>query len=392
MPASHARSPPDASTPLVPTSRTRHVGHLRRPARTATPTAGPTDGSLDRVTSRPRRAVRRLPVRALRRREHAPTARPSTSRSAGATRCGTGRRSTAAGRCSGRPSASGGLRDPFLVRSPEGDRFYLLATDLRVHGDGTFRRAQERGSRSLMVWESTDLVHWGEQRMVEVSPRGRRQHLGARGGVGRGPRQYVVYWASNLYPGIAAGRAPRRGQLQPDDGRDDARTSSPSAAAGLDRRPARAGLRDDRLDRRRARRRLAPVHQGRAARTSCRCSRSARPTCCARRRAASARRGSSSPSASATASFARRGADRRPVPRPASAGTCSRTGRRTAAAPATWCSRRRTSTPGTGRPCPTRGCRRACGTAPSCRSRAGARRPAGGVRHGRLTGPDFPAG
>lgn len=36
-----------------------------------------------------------------------------------------------------------GLRDPFIIRSPEGDRFYMLATDLKIDGlPGGFRTAQ----------------------------------------------------------------------------------------------------------------------------------------------------------------------------------------------------------------------------------------------------------
>lgn len=27
-----------------------------------------------------------------------------------------------------------GVRDPFIIRSPEGDKFYLIATDLKING------------------------------------------------------------------------------------------------------------------------------------------------------------------------------------------------------------------------------------------------------------------
>src|SRR5690625_2040233 len=61
-----------------------------------------------------------------------------------------------------------GVRDPFIIRSHEGDRFYLLATDLNTESTG-FAEAQRTGSRYLEIWESTDLVHWSEQRHVQVS-------------------------------------------------------------------------------------------------------------------------------------------------------------------------------------------------------------------------------
>ncbi|KJL48690.1 Glycosyl hydrolases family 43 [Microbacterium hydrocarbonoxydans] len=94
-----------------------------------------------------------------------------------------------------------GLRDPFIIRSHEGDKFYMLATDLKVAGlAGGFTTAQISGSRAIEVWESTDLVNWSAQRHVEVSS--------AYAGNTWAPEaywddeigRYVVFWASNLYP------------------------------------------------------------------------------------------------------------------------------------------------------------------------------------------------
>lgn len=92
-----------------------------------------------------------------------------------------------------------GVRDPFIVRAPSGDRFFLIATDLRIFGNGDWDRAQRHGSRSIMVWESRDLVNWSNQRMVRVSPPtagntwAPEAFWDARRGV------YVVFWASKLY-------------------------------------------------------------------------------------------------------------------------------------------------------------------------------------------------
>ncbi len=90
-----------------------------------------------------------------------------------------------------------GVRDPFILRSHEGDKFYLIATDLSIYYNGDWGRAQTAGSNSLMVWESADLVNWSQQRMVEVSA-----DIGA--GCTWAPEatydeetgEYVVYWAS----------------------------------------------------------------------------------------------------------------------------------------------------------------------------------------------------
>ena len=90
-----------------------------------------------------------------------------------------------------------GVRDPFIIRSPEGDKFYLIATDLKINGGNGWDAAQNSGSQSLMIWESTDLVNWSDQRMVEVS-------ADIDAGCTWAPEatydaktgEYVVYWAS----------------------------------------------------------------------------------------------------------------------------------------------------------------------------------------------------
>ncbi|WP_439379244.1 family 43 glycosylhydrolase [Amycolatopsis lexingtonensis] len=92
-----------------------------------------------------------------------------------------------------------GVRDPFILRSPDGDKFYLLATDLRIYAGRGWDAAQRSGSRSIMVWESTDLAHWSRQRSVQVSPptAGNTWAPEAFWDAKRGT--YVVYWASKLY-------------------------------------------------------------------------------------------------------------------------------------------------------------------------------------------------
>ncbi|PSL52720.1 glycosyl hydrolase family 43 [Saccharothrix carnea] len=93
-----------------------------------------------------------------------------------------------------------GLRDPFLIRSHEGDKFYLLATDLKIFGGNNFSEAQESGSKHLVVWESTDLVHWSEQRMIKVSSDFAGNTWAPEAFYDEASGDYVVYWASNLYP------------------------------------------------------------------------------------------------------------------------------------------------------------------------------------------------
>lgn len=92
-----------------------------------------------------------------------------------------------------------GLRDPFLIRSPEGDRFFLIATDLSIGRNGNWDRAQRTGSRYLEVWESTDLKNWSEQRHVLVSPETAGNTWAPEAYWDDDLQQFVVFWASKLY-------------------------------------------------------------------------------------------------------------------------------------------------------------------------------------------------
>ncbi len=91
-----------------------------------------------------------------------------------------------------------GVRDPALVRSPAGDRFWLLATDLRIASGKGWDAAQHRGSTSLVIWESADLVNWSAPRLANVAG------SIAQAGCAWAPEaihdpvsgDYIVYWAT----------------------------------------------------------------------------------------------------------------------------------------------------------------------------------------------------
>nr|WP_222840716.1 immunoglobulin-like domain-containing protein [Actinosynnema mirum] len=104
----------------------------------------------------------------------------------------------------GRPvltSARGdrGVRDPFVIRSPEGDKFYLVATDLKIHGNGNWDLVQRKGSKHVEVWESTDLVTWSQQRHVRVAPDTAGNTWAPEAYYDESIGAYVVFWASKLY-------------------------------------------------------------------------------------------------------------------------------------------------------------------------------------------------
>ena len=93
----------------------------------------------------------------------------------------------------------GGARDPFLVRAADGSGFHLLATDLRIHGSDDWEQAIAHGSRSLLVWHSTDLRGWEGPHRVEVMPE-QAGCVWAPEAVWDPQRErYLVFWASTLY-------------------------------------------------------------------------------------------------------------------------------------------------------------------------------------------------
>ncbi|WP_277679868.1 immunoglobulin-like domain-containing protein [Gracilibacillus dipsosauri] len=92
-----------------------------------------------------------------------------------------------------------GLRDPFIIRSPEGDKFFMIATDLKINGNWDWGKAQSYGSRSIMVWESTDLVNWSNQRLVEVAPEAAGNTWAPEIFYDDTTGEYIVFWASKLY-------------------------------------------------------------------------------------------------------------------------------------------------------------------------------------------------
>ncbi|MFJ9960644.1 family 43 glycosylhydrolase [Streptomyces avermitilis] len=94
-----------------------------------------------------------------------------------------------------------GLRDPFVIRSPKGDKFFLIATDLKMYrnSSGSWDQVQRHGSRSIMIWESTDLVHWTDQRLVKVAPDSAGNTWAPEAYWDDTLGAYVVFWASKLY-------------------------------------------------------------------------------------------------------------------------------------------------------------------------------------------------
>lgn len=96
-----------------------------------------------------------------------------------------------------------GLRDPYILRSKDGDKYYMVATDLCI-GCGTgWGPAQSAGSLKIEVWESTDLVSWkrtnGEDSGITVNQPAAGMTWAPEAYWDDALQSYVVFFASRLY-------------------------------------------------------------------------------------------------------------------------------------------------------------------------------------------------
>lgn len=93
-----------------------------------------------------------------------------------------------------------GVRDPHIVRRPDGG-FHIVATDLRVwRAQGPdWEEFRRRGSRSLVVWDSADLLTWSAPRLVEVAPPHAGMAWAPEAFYDEDSGDFLVHFASALY-------------------------------------------------------------------------------------------------------------------------------------------------------------------------------------------------
>ena len=98
-----------------------------------------------------------------------------------------------------------GLRDPYMYRSPEGDRFFIVATDLSIYHRGGWKINEQgyydpstTGSHYLVVYESTDLVDWGEPKWIKVAPENAGMAWAPEMIYHEESGQYIIFFASSI--------------------------------------------------------------------------------------------------------------------------------------------------------------------------------------------------
>lgn len=91
-----------------------------------------------------------------------------------------------------------GVRDPFILRSPLDGKFYIIATDLRIANEKGWEAAQYSGSRSIIIWESTDLVHWSEERSYDIDLPDAGCVWAPESIYDEESKEHVIFWASMM--------------------------------------------------------------------------------------------------------------------------------------------------------------------------------------------------
>lgn len=89
-----------------------------------------------------------------------------------------------------------GVRDPYLIRTPDNKKFYIIATDLSINHNRSWSRAIRNGSKSIVIWESDDLVKWSEPRLVRVAADDAGCTWAPEVIYDEEAKDYLVYWAS----------------------------------------------------------------------------------------------------------------------------------------------------------------------------------------------------
>jgi len=88
-----------------------------------------------------------------------------------------------------------GVRDPYLLRTHD-NKFVLLATDLSINLNKDWNRATHAGSKSIVIWQSDDLVKWSKPRLVKVASDDAGCTWAPEAIYDETTKDYLIYWAS----------------------------------------------------------------------------------------------------------------------------------------------------------------------------------------------------
>lgn len=89
-----------------------------------------------------------------------------------------------------------GVRDSYLLRAHDGKKYFLIATDLSINLNRDWHRATHAGSKSIVIWESDDLVKWSAPRLVKIAPDDAGCTWAPEAIYDEETKDYMLYWSS----------------------------------------------------------------------------------------------------------------------------------------------------------------------------------------------------
>ncbi|KAL3426425.1 glycoside hydrolase family 43 [Phlyctema vagabunda] len=93
-----------------------------------------------------------------------------------------------------------GVRDIFLTTNTARNKWFVIATDLDINS-ATFSwdKATRTGSRSIVVWSSSNLVDWSASKLVNVEDTTAGMVWAPSAVWDEATKQYYVFWSSRFY-------------------------------------------------------------------------------------------------------------------------------------------------------------------------------------------------
>lgn len=92
-----------------------------------------------------------------------------------------------------------GVRDPSFIVAPDRKKFWIICTDLKVNGIGWNNNDfTVNGSKSIVIWESSDLTNWSSARLAQVSPSNAGMTWAPDAIWDSSRNAFMVFWTSSL--------------------------------------------------------------------------------------------------------------------------------------------------------------------------------------------------
>lgn len=91
-----------------------------------------------------------------------------------------------------------GIRDPYMIFDEKQQKYFIIATDLKTGPEADWYAYSHKASKSIVIWESNDLVNWSEERLVRVGVENAGCVWAPEAVYCRERQEWMVFFASNI--------------------------------------------------------------------------------------------------------------------------------------------------------------------------------------------------